>query len=134
MVAFVQYYGANASSRTIARGPHFRHEPENNAYAMKALKERRAAIAAEIGYLKRLWKSRRATQLAHVDATIQLLDRSIDVDAIPTKRTLMHVKLFKQGELGRHIVRRPAESQSRHTMVSNPDNNIPLMQLALLSP
>jgi hypothetical protein len=48
-----------------------------------------------------------------VDATIQLLDPSVDIDAIPTKRTIKHVRLFRQGELARLILGalRQAEGQ-----------------------
>jgi hypothetical protein len=46
----------------------------------------------------------RRAQLVHVDATIQLLDPSVDIDAILNKRTIKHVRLFRQGELGRLIL------------------------------
>jgi hypothetical protein len=69
---------------------------KSRQYALKALKDQRAAIASEIAQLKRQWEIRRA-QLVHVDATIHLLDPSVDIDAIPLKRTMKHVRLFRQG-------------------------------------
>ncbi len=41
--------------------------------------------------------------MGHVDATLRLLDPSVEIDAIPNKR-LKGIKLFRQGELGRLIV------------------------------
>ena len=42
--------------------------------------------------------------MGHVDATLRLLDPSIDIDQIPNKRPRKRIKLFRQGELGRLIV------------------------------
>ena len=42
--------------------------------------------------------------LVHVDATLQLLDPFISIDAIPAKRIRKRIKLFSQGELGRMIL------------------------------
>lgn len=42
--------------------------------------------------------------LVHVDATLKLLDPSIETDAIPNKRLPKRVKLFRQGALGRMIL------------------------------
>jgi len=42
--------------------------------------------------------------LGHVDATLRLLDPSIEIDQIPNKRPRKRIKLFRQGELGRLIV------------------------------
>ena len=42
--------------------------------------------------------------MGHVDATLRLLDPSIDIDQIPNKRLTRRIKLFRQGELGRLIV------------------------------
>jgi hypothetical protein len=42
--------------------------------------------------------------LGHVDATLRLLDPSIEVDAIPNKRIVKRIRLFRQGELGRLIL------------------------------
>ncbi len=42
--------------------------------------------------------------LVHVDATLKLLDPSIEVDAIRNKRLPRRIKLFRQGELGRMIL------------------------------
>lgn len=74
-----------------------------NKYALAALKDKRAALAGEITQLKKqiAW---RQEQLAHVDATLLLFDPKADPDRIPAKRAYKHVKLFKQGELGRTIL------------------------------
>lgn len=72
-------------------------------YALAALKNKRASIAAEIAQLDRQIRHRREL-LGHVDATLKLLDPSIDVDDIPNKRAPQRIKLFRQGELGRMIV------------------------------
>ena len=42
--------------------------------------------------------------MGHVDATLRLLDPSIDIDQIPNKRLTRRIKLFRQGELGGLIV------------------------------
>jgi hypothetical protein len=72
-------------------------------YALSALKNRRATIAAEIVSLERQLRHCRES-LVHVDATLRLLDESIDVSSIPNKRLTRRVKLFGQGELGRLIL------------------------------
>ena len=46
----------------------------------------------------------RREALGHVDATLRLLDPSIDIDQIPNKRLRKRIKLFRQGELGRSVV------------------------------
>ena len=46
----------------------------------------------------------RREALGHVDATLRLLDPSIDIDQIPNKRLTRRIKLFRQGELGGLIV------------------------------
>lgn len=70
-----------------------------NAYALSALKKKRAAIASEIIQLERQVRHRK-DMLAHVDATLRILDPSIQVDAIPNKRIVKNVNIFRQGELG----------------------------------
>lgn len=72
-------------------------------YALAALKNRRSSLASEIEQLERQIRHRRDL-LVHVDATLKLLDPSIEVDAIPTKRPQKRIKLFRQGELGRTII------------------------------
>lgn len=74
-----------------------------NKYALAALKDKRASLAGEISQLKKQL-SWRQEQIAHVDATLRLFDPSAKPETIPTKRPYKHVKLFKQGELGRTIV------------------------------
>ena len=72
-------------------------------YALAALRDKRAVLASEIVQLERQLRHRKEA-LGHVDATLRLLDPSVDIDAIPTKRPRKRVKLFRQGELGRMIV------------------------------
>ena len=72
-------------------------------YALSALKNRRATIASEIVSLERQIRHCKES-LVHVDATLRLLDDTIDLDAIPNKRPPRRVKLFRQGELGRMIL------------------------------
>lgn len=71
-------------------------------YALAALKDKRATIAAEIVQLERQLRHRRE-HLVHVDATLKILDPETEPEAIPTKR-IRRVKLFRQGELGRMIL------------------------------
>lgn len=72
-------------------------------YALSALRNRRASIASDIVSLERQLRHCRES-LVHVDATLRLLDDSIDLDAIPTKRPIKNITLFRQGELGRLIL------------------------------
>jgi ABC-type antimicrobial peptide transport system permease subunit len=72
-------------------------------YALAALKKKRAELAAEIVGIERQLRYRKEA-LGHVDATLRLLDPSVDIDAIPNKRIVRRIKLFRQGELGRLIV------------------------------
>lgn len=76
---------------------------KGNRYALAALKERRGLLAAEIVGLERQVKARKES-LAHVDATLKLLDPSIDVSAIAKRRVVKRIRLFRQGELGRLIL------------------------------
>jgi len=55
---------------------------KGNRYALSALKNRRATVASEIVSLERQMKHCKDS-LVHVDATLRLLDESIDIDAIP---------------------------------------------------
>ncbi len=43
----------------------------------------------------------RRVSLAHVDACLRLLDPATEPESLPLKRTPKHIKLFRQGELGR---------------------------------
>lgn len=74
-----------------------------NQYAIKALKDQRATLAGEIEQYKRklAWAQK---QIRHVDATLHLLDPLANPAAIPPKRPQKRIKLFRQGELGRHII------------------------------
>ncbi len=74
-----------------------------NRYALKALKDKRAALAGEIIQLKKKldWAE---GQLRHIDATLALFDPKVDPEAIPAARPQKRIKLFKQGELNRLIL------------------------------
>jgi hypothetical protein len=72
-------------------------------YALSALKKRRALLASEIVHLERQLSARRES-LGHVDATLRLLDPAVDIDAIPNRRTVKRIRLFRQGGLGRLIL------------------------------
>lgn len=76
---------------------------KGSRYALAALRDKRANLASEIVQLEGQLRHRRS-MLVHVDATLQLLDPSIDVGAIKTKRPIKHINLFRQGQLGRLIV------------------------------
>jgi len=72
-------------------------------YALTALRNKRATIAAEIVQLERQLRHRREN-LVHVDATLRLLDPSAEPDSIPNKRIPKHINLFRQGELSRLVM------------------------------
>lgn len=78
---------------------------KGNRYAIAALKDKRASLASEIIMLKRQLRHRKEA-LAHVDATLKLLDPSAVPSAIPPKRrvTPKRVRLFRSGELGALIL------------------------------
>jgi hypothetical protein len=70
---------------------------------VSALRKRRAELASEIVHLERQLRHRRDA-LGHVDATLRLLDPSVDTKEIPNRRYPKRIKLFRQGELGRMIL------------------------------
>jgi len=76
---------------------------KGNRYALAALKDKRATIASEIVQLERQLRHLRES-LVHVDATLRLLDDSIEPGDIRPKRAPRRIKLFRQGELGRMIL------------------------------
>lgn len=76
---------------------------KGSRYALTALTRKRAALAGEIVQLERQVKARKES-LEHVDACLRLLDPSYPVEAIPNKRIVKHVNLFRQGELGRLLL------------------------------
>jgi hypothetical protein len=75
---------------------------KGNAYAIAALKDRRATLAGEIEQFKQGIRDR-SEQLSHLDATLRILDPDYRADTIAPKR-LRRVKLFGQGELNRLII------------------------------
>jgi hypothetical protein len=72
-------------------------------YALSALRNKRASIASEIVQLERQLRHLKES-LVHVDATLLLLDPEANPEAIPNKRHVKRIKLFRQGELGRMIL------------------------------
>ncbi len=74
-----------------------------NGYALSALKNKRATLASEIVQLERQLRHRRES-LVHVDACLRLLDPATEPESLPLKRMPKHIKLFRQGELGRLIL------------------------------
>ena len=74
-----------------------------NTFAIPALKEKRATIAGRIISLKKQI-ARHQKELVSLDATITLFDPSYRVGSIKPKNARKRSKLFKQGELGRHII------------------------------
>lgn len=92
----------------------------SNKYALAALKDKRASLAGEIKMMKD-HLAKRQEQIAHVDATIKILEPDYDVESIPLKRPLKRVKLFRQGELGRIIIdvlRRAGKPLGTHEIVT----------------
>lgn len=77
-------------------------ETKTNQYAVAFLKDRRATLAGEIERFKNDIKHRQQ-QLAHLDATLRILDPEYRTDSIPPKR-LRQMKLFGGGELNRLIL------------------------------
>ncbi len=75
---------------------------KGNQYAIAALKDRRATLAGEVEAMKEGIRYR-LEQLAHLDASLRLLDPAYRSDTIPPKR-LRQVKLFGGGELNRLIL------------------------------
>jgi hypothetical protein len=75
---------------------------KGNQYALAALKRKRGDMAGEIQRMKGMLAYRQE-QLAHLDASIKLLDPDFPVETIPPKRP-RQVKLFRHGELGRTIM------------------------------
>ncbi len=102
-----RYYGANAIRNesvpcldvgmegTRSRG---------DRYALSALRNKRASLASELVQLKRQLRHKEE-MLGHVDATLRLLDPTIEINAIPSKRIVKRIKLFRQGEPGRLILK-----------------------------
>ena len=74
-----------------------------NTYAIPALKEKRAQIAGRVISLKKQI-ARHGKELASLDATIALFDPAYRVGSIKPKNARKRAKLFKMGELGRHIL------------------------------
>src|SRR5262245_46438258 len=75
---------------------------KTNKYAIHALKDRRATLAGEIAHFKQGIRDREDA-LAHLDATLRILDPEYRADTIAPKR-LRRVKLFGGGELNRLII------------------------------
>jgi hypothetical protein len=76
---------------------------KGSRYALSALKNKRAVLAAEMIQLERQLRHRRES-LEHVDACLRLLDPTLSVETIPNKRLPRHINLFRQGELSRLVL------------------------------
>jgi hypothetical protein len=74
----------------------------SNKYALRALKDRRAAIAGEIMKLRDMVAAR-VEQLAHMNAAIKILEPGFDSNKAPAKR-FRRVHLFGKGELSRSVL------------------------------
>ncbi|MBV9548553.1 MAG: hypothetical protein JO256_02640 [Alphaproteobacteria bacterium] len=72
-------------------------------YAVGALTKKRAELAGEIGQLELTLRDRRL-DLAKVDDVLQLLAPGKDPSAIPPKKPIKYLNVFRQGELGRLII------------------------------
>jgi hypothetical protein len=94
--------GIGTPIKTPIRTPSRTPTDKTNRYAIAALKDRRATLAGEIVRFKEGIRSREE-QLAHLDATLRILDPEYRADTIAPKR-LRQVKLFGGGELNRLIV------------------------------
>jgi hypothetical protein len=67
---------------------------KSNRYALAALNDRRVTLAAEI--VQHQSKLRHRNELlVHVDATLLLLDPSIDIGKIKAKNPPHRIKLFR---------------------------------------
>ena len=58
-------------------------------YALSALRNTRASLASELVQLKRQLRHKKEA-LGHVDATLRLLDPTIEIEAIPSL-SLIHI-------------------------------------------
>ena len=75
----------------------------SNKYAFAALRDKRAEIAGKIAALHKEI-SKLAKDLAKVDGVIKLFDPAYEIGSIKPKGARSRPTLFKQGELGRHIL------------------------------
>jgi hypothetical protein len=91
--------------------------PKGNQYAIAALKDRRATMAGEIIQFKEATRHREE-MLAHLDASLRVLDPAYRSDTVPPKR-LRRVKLFGNGELNRLIL--DALRRANGQPLSNPE-------------
>ena len=91
-----------------------------NAYAIPALKEKRAATAGRIISLKKQI-AKHHKELASLDATITLFEPSYRIGSIKPVRKQHRSKLFKHGALGRLCIdalRRAETPLSTHDVVA----------------
>ncbi len=89
-------------------------------YALSALREKRSALAGEIEAL-RLRIGRCEAEIAHLDASLSVLDPATDPASLATTRFYRRVKIFRQGELGRIItgvLRRAERPLGTHQIVT----------------
>lgn len=74
-----------------------------NTYALPALRDKRAEISGKIIALRKQI-ARHKAELAGLDRTIKLFDPECEPAAIAPRAPRQRLHLFKQGELGRHIL------------------------------
>lgn len=73
-----------------------------NTYAIPALKRKRAELAGKVQALRKEI-ARHKKELDSIDATILLFDPEYKAGSVRPINPRKRSKLFKQGELGRHI-------------------------------
>ena len=92
-----------------------------NKYAICALKKKRGSLASDIVQTERKLRHLKEA-LGNVDATLAILDPSIDPEGIPNTRPTKRPKLFRHGELNRYIrdaLRNAGRPISCHDIVSH---------------
>jgi hypothetical protein len=72
-------------------------------YAVGALNKKRAELAGQVADLALQLRHRRR-DLAKVDDILRILDPGSNPDAIPPKKAIRYLNVFRQGELGRLII------------------------------
>lgn len=89
----------------VAVSPLNRRVPcKDDTLASPPLRKKRGSLASEMVQLERQLRHRKEA-LGYVDATLRLLDPTVEIDAIPNRRIVKRIRLFRQGELGRMILK-----------------------------
>ena len=74
-----------------------------NQYAIPALKDKRAELAGKVVSLRKQI-AKHTKELASIDATIRVFDPFYKIGSIKPRYPRKRSKLFKQGQLGLHII------------------------------